>query len=365
VKYADKQEIRSQIEGGVDYGYGKRRVLVRNKHKSFLRQEGHLNWSGIGCPRSYTPVTWSLWDSTDSHPECRVEIHEGKMPPEKLLELSPQIFKHLGMTFDLALIRTDRTLLLHEPGELTPEPRKRKPPTPSPKLDVPSVYKVGLRYDADDQQRVKLLIFDVVEQRRGVASLQSRLNSRYCQDVRVDKLNAEGFYTTTEAALAAFLKAQDDDVAEAERALRRKQKQFADAVEERDRIVALARRDLPEIPFPVDTPLPVADVAGPYTVQVRYWDDSIDDWASTGLVQVTAQNAEDAKKQALKLAEDPQIERWSARILITPDDAENEIPTEICRDKEWHGTRISPGNPGTCFYCGEPVEDVSSLQPTS
>lgn len=168
MKYADTQLTRPQYEVGGDWGHGRRSVLVRNGQRQLIHQKSYTGWSGIGMTATF-PATWSLWSNEASGlMEHKIDIHEGRMTPQILATLAPRICEFLGVTFDIGLIRLNRTLLLDEaPGDVPepPAPTPRKPPTPSPRVAGDTLYRIVERED-----RPALAVFAIDEQRRGVVS---------------------------------------------------------------------------------------------------------------------------------------------------------------------------------------------------
>lgn len=209
MRYANTQLTRPQYELGGDWGHGRRSVLVRNGKRQLIHQRSYTGWSGIGMTATVN-ATWSLWD--DAAPGTmghKTDIHEGRMTPTRLAELAPRICEFLGVTFDVGLIRLNRTLLLDEaPGDVpeAPAPTPRKKPTPAPRVDGDTLYRIVERDD-----RPALAVFAVDEQRRGVVSYhlesvggvpadRSRGNER-----KVTSLAEHGLASTIEGAVDLYL----------------------------------------------------------------------------------------------------------------------------------------------------------------
>jgi hypothetical protein len=227
MKYADEQIIRPQHEGGCDYGYGVRKVLVQNtvthpKKGRIKVQLIHIgsakHWGGIGAGRYYSSPELALYPSDkDTCKQNKIFEITKKTPLNKAKweELAPQIFEFLGMGFDLKLISLQHTLLLDEEGELDgPPPRDPKEKVIHPRIESDTVYRV---FHEDNKCRVAKGA--IVKQ--GGGKITYRLGSGREIEKRTKQLLEEGGAGTPEEAAAAYLREYEKQRDEATERLQR------------------------------------------------------------------------------------------------------------------------------------------------
>lgn len=214
MKYADKQLVRPQHEGGCDYGHGRRSVLVQNGKKQLLHIAGSKHWGGVGSQREYSQSEIVIYP--DEKGVCKQKtLAEGRMTTKRWEEIATKVYEHLGMGFDLKLISLKHTLLLDAEGEVD-----KPPEVPSttkkvhPRIESDTIYRVLL----DDDGKCKMLAFPIVKQ--GGGSIIYRLTNGREVDRRTKQLIEDGVGGTVEEAVAGYLKSYEGLVAEANERLR-------------------------------------------------------------------------------------------------------------------------------------------------
>jgi hypothetical protein len=210
MRYAATPLERPQCEGGVDYGHGRRTVLVRNGDRELLHVAGAKHWSGVGMDRSYSPAEIALWHGWTREPGSVIGRQEtllegGRFTPARLASVSEAIYEHLGIRFPLDLIDLRQTLLLDEPGTIDRPParRPRADPTPRPRVRSAILYQVVEDPTPDAPPfSIRVIALPVLAQKGGKVTVATRSGERR---LAVDRLAESGIAETAAQAAELFI----------------------------------------------------------------------------------------------------------------------------------------------------------------